>query len=61
MSHKRVTPVQPIAAITPTREVNKGNTYFRQLDQWRMASEIFAEARRFKEELQRRKKARGSK
>lgn len=60
MSNKRVTPVHPIYAITATREVNKGNTYFRQLDQWRIASELFADARRFKEELLRRKKARES-
>jgi len=48
MARNPVTPVQPVDAVGATRRVDSGSTYFRHLDQWRLASEVQAAERRAK-------------
>lgn len=52
MARNPVTPVQPVNAVGATRRVDSGSTYFRHLDQWRLASEIQAAERRAREPQQ---------
>jgi hypothetical protein len=46
MARNPVTPVQPVDAVGAIRRVDSGSTYFRHLDQWRLASEVQAADRR---------------
>ena len=52
MARNPVTPVQPVDAVGATRRVDSGSTYFRHLDQWRLASEAQAAERRAKKQQQ---------
>jgi hypothetical protein len=52
MARNPVTPVQPVDAVGATRRVDSGSTYFRHLDQWRLASEVYAAERRAKKQQQ---------
>ena len=52
MARNPVTPVQPVDAVGATRRVDSGSTYFRHLDQWRLASEVQAAERRAKKQQQ---------
>jgi len=52
MARNPVTPVQPVDAVGATRRVDSGSTYFRHLDQWRLASEVHAAERRAKKQQQ---------
>ncbi len=46
MSEKRVTPVRPIDSVNAIQPVKVRRTYFRQLQQWRAMSELYAKARK---------------
>jgi hypothetical protein len=49
MARNPVTPVRPVDPVGAVRPLNSGSTYYRQLDQWRMYSEVWAAERRAKE------------
>jgi hypothetical protein len=52
MARNPVTPVQPVDAVGAIRRVDSGSTYFRHLDQWRLASEVQAADRRARKQQQ---------
>ncbi len=50
MARNPVTPVRPVDPVDTIRRVDSGSTYYRHLDQWRLASEAYAVERRAKQQ-----------
>ncbi|HEY4317283.1 MAG TPA: hypothetical protein VGN04_06760 [Herbaspirillum sp.] len=49
MATRRVDPVCAVNAVGRIRAITSGNTYYRQLELWRITSEVNAHERRIRE------------